>query len=73
MNNVKCFVVGILATTTTVWLLTTLEVVYTKLSDLNPNNAAGPDNWPLKEMADQLCNPLIGSAMRKIDILQSTT
>ena len=37
------------------------EVVCTKLSDLNPNKAAGPDNWPpkvLKEMADQLCIPL---------------
>ena len=35
--------------------------MYTKLSGLNPNKAAGPDNWPpkvLKEMADQLCIPL---------------
>jgi len=39
----------------------TPEIVYTKLSNLNPNKAAGPDNWPpkvLKEMAEQLCIPL---------------
>jgi len=39
----------------------TCEIVFTKLSNINPNKAAGPDNWPpkvLKEMADQLCIPL---------------
>jgi len=37
------------------------KVVHAKLNKLNPNKAAGPDNWPpkvLKEMVDQLCTPL---------------
>jgi len=37
------------------------EDMYAKLNELNPNKAAGTDNWPpkvLKEMADQLCIPL---------------
>ena len=35
--------------------------MFTELSNLNPNKAAGPDSWPpkvLKEMADQQCIPL---------------
>ena len=36
----------------------TSNFFYVKLHNLNPNKSAGPDNWPTKEMAEQLCLPL---------------
>jgi len=42
------------------------EIVYTKLSNLNPNKAVGPDNWPpkvLKEMAEHLCIPFFRKSL----------